>query len=188
MKCEVWKDIKGYEGLYQVSTYGNIKRLDRYVNGRFGLRLIKERELGKYDSGNGYRKIHLVKEGIGKQFFIHRLVGIAFIPNPEMKPQINHKDFNRQNNHVDNLEWVTGKENTNHAKRAGRTVGTNGKCGSEHHNAVAVYQVSSRGEILNEFETMAEASKRTGAHWSKISMVCSGKRKTAGGYMWRAKG
>ena len=102
---EVWKPIKGYEGLYEISNFGRVKS---YRNGgEMFMRQILDKD--------GYLIIGLKRDGHSKLMKVHRLVGMAFIPNPENKPHINHIDYNRSNNHVENLEWVTPKENTAHS-------------------------------------------------------------------------
>lgn len=120
MKEEEWKDIEGYEGLYQVSSYGNVKGLAHdttYVHRgnvvvrHFGEHLMKLPNPGK----DGYLSICLTKCGVQKFHSIHRLVAKAFIPQIPGKPQVNHKDGNKQNNHVDNLEWMDSREQQLHA-------------------------------------------------------------------------
>lgn len=100
---ENWKQITGFEGRYSISDQGRIKS---YFFTNY---------LHCADNGNGYKFIYLHKNGIGKRFYVHRLVAIEFIPNPENKPQVNHKDCNKANNFADNLEWVTIEENRCHA-------------------------------------------------------------------------
>ena len=117
---EIWKDIKDYEGLYQVSNYGRVRSLDRYDN--VG-RSRKGSIMTVTDNGKGYRAISLSKNGARKTYKVHRLVAEAFIPNNDNLPQINHKDENRYNNHVDNLEWCSSKYNNNygnHKKNVGK--------------------------------------------------------------------
>lgn len=108
---EIWKDIKGYEGIYQVSNLGNIKSLPRkYKNGRTEKEIIKKpSKLPK-----GYLRIPLCKNGKTKYYYVHRLVAETFIPNLEKLPCINHKDCKTANNNVDNLEWVSYKENNSY--------------------------------------------------------------------------
>lgn len=107
---ELWKDIKNYEGLYQVSNLGNVKSVDRYVyagdNSNHKYQHIKERNL-KLSGGDKYIQVRLCKNGKIKAFLVHRLVAEAFIPNPDNLPCINHKDENPKNNQAENLEWCT---------------------------------------------------------------------------------
>ena len=108
---EIWKDIKGYEGLYQVSNLGNVRSMDRIT--RDG-RKIKGKNIKPHTNGNSrYLRVALCNNGKIKYENIHRLVAKAFIPNPENKPEVNHKDENPSNNFIDNLEWMTSKENSN---------------------------------------------------------------------------
>ena len=102
---EIWKDIVGYEGLYQVSNLGNVKRINFFKKERFVIPCSK---------GSGYLYVSLSKNNKQKNFYIHRLVATAFIENPDNLPVINHKDENRSNNIVDNLEWCTQKYNCNY--------------------------------------------------------------------------
>jgi hypothetical protein len=111
----VWKPVKDYEGLYEVNQFGQVKSVERRVKccGN-GTRLVKERILAKDLYCEGYYRVQLFKEGNKKNKRIHRLVAEAFIPNPEGKSEVNHKDFNKLNNYVENLEWCTGEENIEH--------------------------------------------------------------------------
>lgn len=119
MGDEIWKDIKGYEGLYQVSNYGRIKALSKTVNRGKCHRSWKEHYL-KYGVDNrGYYKTHLSKNGVNKTVKVHRIVAQTFINNQLNKKEVNHKDGNKQNNTVDNLEWVTKSENQLHAYKTG---------------------------------------------------------------------
>lgn len=115
---EVWKDVKDYEGLYQVSNLGNVKSLERYAhtsNTRYNKhRLLRERILKPGKNKDGYSVVVLRKDCKGKSYYIHRLVAEAFLPNPHNLPEINHKDENKENNHVDNLEWCTHIYNGNY--------------------------------------------------------------------------
>lgn len=114
---EIWKPIKGYEGLYEVSNLGRVRSLDRcvvYANGQVHIHRGKILRPG---ISNGYMQVHLCKCGDMKQPLVHRLVADAFIPNPENLPQVNHKDENPSNNEVSNLEWCTSEYNINYGTR-----------------------------------------------------------------------
>lgn len=117
---EIWKDIKGYEGIYQISNFGNVKSLDRYVFAGNGAnhkyQHIKERKL-KLNGGEKYIQVILCKNGKTKPFLVHRLVAEAFIPNSDNLPCVNHKDEDTKNNNVNNLEWCTYKYNNEYNGR-----------------------------------------------------------------------
>ena len=119
MPDEIWKDIKDYEGLYQISNYGNVKSLPKERRNRRGIYIQKEKLLSLTNTSTGYKKVELVKDGKRKGFKVHRLVAQAFIPNPDEKPQVNHIDGDKTNNYVDNLEWATASENSIHAYNTG---------------------------------------------------------------------
>lgn len=108
---EIWKDIKDYEGMYQVSNLGNVRSLDYFVNSWQGPRLKKGKIMNPTDNGNGYKIIGLSKENLRKNHYLHRLVAEAFLENPMNLKEVNHKDYNRGNNCVENLEWVSRLEN-----------------------------------------------------------------------------
>lgn len=112
---EIWRPIKGYENLYEISNHGRIKGVDRYVKGRYGNLRFQKGHIRKATYNNrGYQAIPLCKDGKYKTFLVHRLVAETFIPNPDNLPEVNHKDENKENNYVDNLEWCTRKYNMNY--------------------------------------------------------------------------
>lgn len=115
----IWRDINGYEGLYSVSDCGKVKSMARKTNNQF---CRNEIILSPSDDGYGYNQVVLCKkvEGIKRKkvFKVHRLVANAFVPNPDNKPIVNHKDWDTKNNSVDNLNWMTQKENLNHRNPA----------------------------------------------------------------------
>ena len=176
-KFEIWKPVVGYEGLYEVSNFGRVKSLDRWVRhggkkSDYTLALKKGKMLSPKDNGHGYKSVHLTVSRKTKDFYIHRLVAMAFIPNPDGLPEVNHKDENTSNNCVDNLEWCTPKYNSNygnHRIKIGRPV----------------IMYDHEGNYVDDFISAAEAKKITGA--KGITAVCNGKRRTAGGYIWKYK-
>ncbi len=113
MDKEIWKDIDGYESVYQISNLGRVRSL-RDCNQK-----PREKILSPYKSHNGYLQINLVRREKKSTFKLHRLVAQAFIPNPENKPEVNHIDGNKSNNHISNLEWCTHSENMQHAVKSG---------------------------------------------------------------------
>lgn len=162
---EVWKDIKGYEGKYQVSNRGKIRSL---VHGnRIRKTVINNRDKYEYVSLFS-NKVHTHK--------VHRLVAEAFIPNPEHKPQVNHINGNKQNNHVENLEWVTAKENNRHAIVTGLRKKNNSKI---------VNQYDLNGNFIKNWHSIRTIEKELKIANSSITACCKGKLKTAGGFTWR---
>ena len=165
---EEWRDIKGYEGLYQVSNTGKVKSLNYSKTGKEGI-------LKSCKNSAGYLILELFKNGIGKCHAIHRLVAEAFIPNIDNLPCINHKDENKENNYVENLEWITYKENANHGTRNERMAEKLKK---------PIFSISKESGLITYWASISEASKQTGINLSSISACCRGKRKSAGGFYW----
>ena len=164
---EIWRDIKGFEGYYQVSNTGNVKSLERTVRNGRGYKIIPEKILEGYDNGNGYLYVKLCKEGKRKQYRINRLVAMAFIPNPNNLPEVNHKDKIRTNNNIENLEWCTKQYNV------------------EYSLAKAVIGINKVSGLILEFPSTCEASRQTGIDQGNITKCCKGKRyKSAGGFYW----
>ena len=159
---EIFKDVKGYEGLYQISNYGNCKSLKRYVSHhRGGKRLIKERILKKYKNKEGYELLCLTKNGTQKTRTVHQLVAESFLnhkPNRH-KLVVNHIDFNRNNNHLSNLEVITQRENTNrkHCKSSSKYVGVSWH--KQHEKWSSRITINSNTVNLGSFSTEIEASE-----------------------------
>ena len=114
---EEWRPIEGYEGLYEVSSYGRVRSLDKYDSMN---RFLRGRILRLFTDGLGYLRAQLYSNSKRKSFLVHRLVAQAFIPNPDNLPQVNHRDENPSNDNVDNLEWCDGKYNVNYGTRIDR--------------------------------------------------------------------
>lgn len=119
--AEIWKDIKDYEGFYQVSNLGRVRSIDRIIVRKDGIHQFRKGiiKTPKINS-DGYYTITLSKNGNNKTLGIHILVARHYIPNPDNKPEVNHKDFNRENNQFDNLEWCTHQENIQYSSNNGR--------------------------------------------------------------------
>lgn len=170
---EIWKDAKGYEELYQVSNLGRIKSFSRKGKTEYILKPYLNKK-------NKYLYIHLSKKGITKLIRMHKLVAEAFIPNPLNKPYINHKDGNKQNNNINNLEWVTQKENIIHARDILKVDYSKNIKIAHIKNQRKV--IRSDGKIYNSIKEAKEDMKNDNAH---IVEVCQGKLKTTCGYGWR---
>ena len=135
---EVWKEIKGYEGKYQISSFGRVKSVKRFANIKCGSkRPIRERILKQDSDLLGYKRVSLSLNCKQKWHSVHRLVAIHFIINPGNKPEVNHKDKNTSNNLIENLEWVTKRENMVHRK-----YGSNKHYGISYIKSMQSYQVS----------------------------------------------
>lgn len=168
---EEWKDIEGYEGFYQVSNCGNIKSLPRTAKSKgSGIREVKETIKKQSVSSCGYMLVGLHKDSEMKTASVHRLVALAFVPNPEGKPQVNHINGDKKDNRAENLEWVTSSENNLHKYNC---------LGIRPHNCKPV--VRSDGMV---FDSASEAARCMGGQTSKISLACNGYRPRAYGYGW----
>lgn len=180
---EVWKDIAGYEGIYQVSNLGRVRSLDRtyYLkNGR--TQSAKGRIMAFYDTKDGYKGVKLRTTKSRVSFRVHRLVAEAFIANPFNYPCINHKDENKQNNVVENLEWCTQKYNMNFGTLHHRLSVTH-----KNHPILSksIEQYSLDGRFIQSYPSAAEASRQTGIHRVNIRACCRGLYTQSGGYIWK---
>ena len=174
---EIWKNIKGYEGLYQVSSEGRVKSLERTFIDKIGReRYVKERVLKPGVTKDGYLIVVLCAGDKQKTHIVHRLVCQAFHKNPENKPCVNHIDENKTNNAASNLEWCTYEENNNHGTRSERMAKTQSK---------PVGQYTRDGELVKVWPSPREAGKQGGFDSATISNVANGKRKTHKGFIWR---
>lgn len=177
---EVWKDIEGYEGLYQVSNLGRVRSVDRYVRTSRGngLKPVKGKII-KQAVLSGYVCVRLHKNNKEKTHLVHRLVANAFIPNHNNLPEINHKDENKQNNLISNLEWCDRAYNVHY--------GTGIKRNKESQSSKPVLCYSLDGNLIEQYNSIREASNATGAGRTNISFCCQNKPKykSAGGFKWR---
>lgn len=179
---EIWKDIAGYEGLYQVSNLGRVKSLERLANDRGSYRKIEEKIKNMRLGERGYLIINLSKNNQLKTYRVHRLVAETFIDNPQKYSQVNHKDGNKQNNCISNLEWCNNSYNQKHAyfnnlnKR---------RYGSSNPNSKKVNQYDLEGKFIKIWSSIVEASKKLNIKHSGICSCCDGTYKTSGGYIWR---
>lgn len=180
---EEWRDIQGYEGLYQVSNLGRVKSLDKTIvmadgRNRHQKEKILKLQINKY----GYYVITLWNNKVSKQVKVHRLVAIAFIPNPENLPQVNHIDEDKLNNKTGNLEWCTALENNHHSNIAIRRhiIGTEAS-----KKPVSQYEIN--GTLVASYESASEASRQIGKPQgrSSICKCCNGQLNTYNGYVWK---
>ena len=152
---EIWKDVVGYEGYYQVSNKGNVRSVDRFVSSKLGSyrkingKTIKPRNKENID-GN-YLTVNLKRNGIGKTKFVHRLVAVVFIPNPNNFQQVNHKDENKLNNEVPNLEWCDAKYNSNYGERNKKILEQRIKIGYVNTENVGLSKEEYRKKYSNEY-------------------------------------
>lgn len=199
---EIWKDVVGYEGIYEISSYGRIRSVDRISPTKCNsYKRTYGKMLSPHPDTKGYLILQLCngqRNAIQKPKKIHRLVAEAFIPNPEGKPQVNHKDLNKQNNHVDNLEWVTPSENVRHAIANGAKKPMYGKrpeyWRKKIHDAVItrcakpVIQMDLEGNVMAKYESLNEAGRQVfGKEKTHIRDCCMGRRHTCGGFKWKYK-
>lgn len=165
MNVRKWLPITGYEDRYLINDNGDV------------FSMLSRRELTQKIDRYGYKTVALSRDGKTKHFTIHRLVAIAFIPNPLSLPTVNHKDENKLNNNVNNLEWMTMRENDNHGTRNKRMSDSKKK------NPIIQYDIDMN--VVQIHSGIKDAMRNTGINRNCIREVCRGRRKTAGGYIWR---
>lgn len=172
---ELFKDIEGYEGLYQISNYGNIISLNFNRTGKENI--LTNRYC------NGYYRVCLYKNKRHIDIFVHRLVAEAFIPNPNKLPCVNHKDEQPSNNSVDNLEWCNVEYNNNYGNHNNRCRNSkiNGK------NATPIVQYDLEGNFIKEWPSINEVERILKYSSGNISKCCRNKIKTTNGYIWKYK-
>lgn len=186
-KIEIWKPIVGYDGLYEwyeVSNFGNVRSLNYRGEGK--IKCLKT-----YITKEGYKFVRLrINKNKRKHINVHRLVAQAFIPNPNNLSQVNHKDEDKTNNRVDNLEWCDSKYNINYGNRTKKVIqnpnSVIGKFSSEHHNAKQILQFTKNNEFIKKWDCMMDASRELNISPQNISSCASNRKHciTAGGFKW----
>lgn len=172
---EQWKDIEGYEGLYQISNLGRVKSLKRWRGNNGSGYYTKEKILKNSKKDNDYLMVGLSKNGKSNKFYVHRLVAIAFIPNPHDYPLVNHKkEFEKYNNNIENLEWCTYKYNLNYGTRKER-----------HDKAISkiIYQYTENMVFIKEWKSSMEC-RRSGLAQKSILDCCNGRKATYKKCLW----
>lgn len=178
-KTEVWKDVLGYEGYYQVSNLGNVRSLNYNSTGRVQL-------LSPNVVRNGYMQVLLCVNSIRNKQYVHRLVATAFIPNPNNLPQVNHLNECKTDNRADNLQWVTPKDNCMYGTRNKRVLQTH-KIRNTARAERRVVQYALSGKMIASYKSINEAARQTSIRSGSICNCCNNKygHKSAGGYVWR---
>lgn len=174
MDNEVWKDIEGFEGKYAVSNLGNVKSLNYRHTG-------KEKILSPFKTWKGYLRVNLCRNGKRKNYAVHRLVLSTFNPVDDSESlQVNHIDEDKSNNRLENLEWMTCKENNNYGTHNDRVAEktTNGKL------SIPLVQLTIEGRYIRSYKSAMDAKRLGGFHQGAIIKCCKGKRKSHGGFRW----
>ena len=184
---EIWKDVVGFEGLYKVSSFGRVYAHERiifrkYTNKNPTVYVYKSKILKPILSNDGYLHSGLYIQGEKKMFLNHRLVALAFIPNLENKPYVNHINGIKSDNCVKNLEWVSESENNKHAVKIGLI-----KCGYDNKMSKPFAQYSLDEKFLKEWPSLLNMGKKLGFDYGNISKCLNGKQKTAYGFIWKYK-
>ena len=174
---EIWKPIEGCEGLYEVSNYGRVKS--------YKWNKVKIVKSSSKCGNNGYFRICLSKNGIKEMKHIHRLVAEAFIPNPNNLPQVNHKNEDKSDNRVENLEWCDSKYNDLYGTRNKRITETKKKNNSLGEKPVLQYTLD--GQFVAEYKSIIDASRITSVKRQIISYCCNNQVKKRKGFIWKFK-
>jgi len=184
---EIWKDVLGYEGKYQISNFGRVKSLRKYNS--TGINYRSKMPCGYFRKEKilkqSIHQYYFVQLGNGKRnntHFIHKLVAKSFIPNPNAKPYINHINGIKTDNRIENLEWCTAQENTIHGWRTG--LMTSQRCEKSTSSKTTI-QFTLLGDKIKEWVCAAEAARELSIHKGNISRACRGELKQYGGFKWQ---
>lgn len=182
---EIWKDIDGYEGLYQVSNKGRVKSLDKQSwNGH--VFFLKKGKIRSLCNSNGYQNVSLSdSDTIKTTHYVHRLVASAFLPNPNNYPCVNHKDENKKNNTAENLEWCTHLYNVTYGTKIERSVANTDYQARDAKRKVKILQYTLKGELIKEWDSATDIQRLTGLKRGAILQSCTGKTSNSYGYIWR---
>ena len=177
---EEWRDIQGFEGYYQVSNMGRVKSVERTVwDSRGCYRTVSEKIRKGRKNIDGYLFLTLHKDGKKKHCRVNRLVAQAFLPNPDNLPEVNHKNEDKTDNRVENLEWCSHSYNINYGarnKKAGKKIAEK--------RSKPVFSVDKESGLIMWWQSAKEAEKYTGIAQSSICACCKGRQKSAGGHIW----
>ena len=193
---EIWKPVLNHESYYEISNLGNVLSLERVIEYEYPTKsgtiikrsFKKSKRLKTHINNAGYYTTDFQVDKIKETVAIHRLIAEAFIPNPENKPTVNHKDGIKTNIAISNLEWATYSENNKHAVDTGlRQSPWTDKFGADNPRSKPVIQYDKAWNKINDFANAREAQRITGINYKHISSCCLGNRSTHGGYKWEYK-
>lgn len=184
--CEIWKQTFVFPNSYEVSSFGNVRSIDRFIKhntAKTGMRFIKGITLKMQENHKGYYMVSLSNDNIQKTVAVHRLVALAFLENPNNYNQVNHIDGNKHNNNVENLEWCNNSMNQIHAYKYGLRKHTD-KSGREKVNVIQYSEDGSK--IISKYDSIAEASRKTGISQTAIrkAVMKITKKFTTCGFHW----
>lgn len=182
---EIWKDVVGYEGLYQISNFGRLKHLAFILTNICGVHNVKERLVHPHIQNNGYYLCDLYKNNIRKNVLLHRIVAEAFIDNPNNYSFVNHINSIRTDCRCVNLEWCTKSYNTKYSyDTTNRKIKMNWKKGKDNANSKAVIMLDKNNNYIKRFECIMDIQRELGILYNSIVNCLKGRSKTSGGYKW----